>query len=181
MTTAARTHWKLALLITASTAAAILTLAGCGSSDSSGTDASPSDTERAAVDLAQCMRDNGVPSFPDPVAKPDGSFGFERPDGVEPSALDDALESCQSEARAAGFDPGSLAQDPEAQDTLLEFSRCMRANGVPDFPDPNPNGNGSLRSVFGAVDLESPQVQQAVESCDAILSQLGAPFSGGRG
>jgi hypothetical protein len=121
--------------------AAVLSLTACGSSDSGNAGAATSDTEQAALDFAQCMRDNGVPSFPDPVAKSDGGFEFERPQGVPPTALDDALESCQPEARAAGVDPGSLAQDPEARDQLLKFSRCMRANGVPDFPRPQAQRN----------------------------------------
>jgi hypothetical protein len=179
--TAVRARWKLALLIAGAAVTAVLSLTACGASESGNSGAAASDAEQAALDFAQCMRDNGVPSFPDPVAKPDGGFGFERPQGVAPSALDDALESCQSEARAAGVDPGSVAQDPEARDQLLRFSRCMRRNGVPDFPDPNPNASGSLRSVFGKVDLQSPRVQKAMASCDSILSQLGGPLSGGSG
>jgi hypothetical protein len=169
------------ILVVALAAALVLSLSACSSSDSSDSAATTSETEQAAIDFAQCMRDNGVPSFPDPVAKSDGSFGFERPQGVPPSALDDALASCQSEARAAGVDPGAVAQDPEARDQLLAFSRCMRANGVPDFPDPKQSATGSLRSIFGKVDLQSPRVQNAMASCDSILSQLGGPLSGGGG
>ena len=178
---AGRGRWKLVLAVAVAAAAAILSLTACGSSDSGNSGAAAGDTEQAALDFARCMRDNGVPSFPDPVAKADGSFGFERPQGVAPSALDDALDSCQSEAAAAGFDPGTLAQDPEARDQLLAFSRCMRRNGVPDFPDPKPNAAGSLRSIFGNVDLQSPRVQKAMQNCDSILSQLGGPLSGGGG
>jgi hypothetical protein len=159
----------------------VLLLTACSSSDSSDSAATTSDTEQAALDFAQCMRDNGVPSFADPVAKADGSFDFERPQGVQPSTLDDALERCQSEARAAGIDSLQATQDPQTRDQLLEFSRCMRQNGVPDFPDPKPNATGSLRSIFGKVDLQSPRVQKAMQSCDSILSQLGGPLSGGNG
>jgi hypothetical protein len=176
-----RTRWTLIVIAVAVAAAAgLLLLTACSSSGSDDSETAASDPEQAALDFAQCMRDNGVPSFPDPVAKSDGSFGFERPRGVARRALDDALESCESEARAAGVD-SITADDPEAQDTLLKFSRCMRANGVPEFPDPKSGGNGSLRSVFGEVDLQSPRVQRAMESCDSILSRLGAPFSGGSG
>jgi hypothetical protein len=30
-----------------------------------------------------------------------------------------------------------------------------------------------LRSIFGKVDVQSPRVQKAMQSCDSILSQLG--------
>jgi hypothetical protein len=172
---------EISLVIAVAAVTAVLSLTACSSSDSSDSATTTSDTEQAALDFTQCMRDNGVPSFPAPVAKPNGGFGFERPQGVPPSALDDALESCQPEARAAGVDPGSVAQDPEARDQLLKFSRCMRRNGVPDFPDPKPNATSSLRSIFGEVDLQSPRVQKAMQSCDSILSQLGGPLSGGNG
>jgi hypothetical protein len=171
----------IVVAVAVAAAAGLLLLTACSSSGSGDSETAASDPEQAALDFAQCMRDNGVPSFPDPVAKRDGSFGFERPRGVARSALDDALESCESEARAAGVDSVAAAEDPEAQDTLLEFSRCMRAKGVPEFPDPAPGGSGSLRSIFGDVDLQAPRVQNAMESCDSILSRLGAPFSGGSG
>jgi hypothetical protein len=178
--TALRTRKRI-IVVALAAAVVVLLLSACSSSDSSDSAATTSDTEQAALDFAQCMRDNGVPSFPDPVAKPDGSFGFERPQGVQPSTLDDALERCQSEARAAGVDSLRATQDPQTRDQLFEFSRCMRRNGVPDFPDPKPNATGSLRSVFGNVDLQSPRVQKAMQSCDSILSQLGGPLSGGNG
>jgi hypothetical protein len=178
--TALRTP-KGIIVVALAAAAVVLSLAACGSSNSSDSGATVSDTEQAALDFAQCMRDNGVSSFPDPVAKADGSFDFERPQGVPPSALDDALESCQSEARAAGINSVTGAQDPETRDQLLEFSRCMRRNGVPDFPDPKPNASGSLRSIFGKVDVQSPRVKKAMQSCDSILSQLGGPLGGGSG
>jgi hypothetical protein len=179
--TPVRARRKLVSALALAVAAVLLSLTACNSSESGDSSQDTNDPEQAALDFAQCMRDNGVASFPDPVAKPDGSFGFARPKGVPRSALDNALESCQSEARKAGIDALAAAQDPEAQDQLLEFSRCMRANGVPDFPDPKPSGSDSLRSIFGEVDLQSPPVQKAMESCDSILRQLGAPFSGGSG
>jgi hypothetical protein len=174
--TAARPRSLLVLIV--ALAAAILSLTACGSSGSNDSDAA-SDTEQAALDFAQCMRDNGVPTFPDPVAKPDGSFGFDRPQGVQPSELDDALESSRSEAKTAGIDSLGRADDPETRDQLLEFSRCMRANGVPEFPDPKAGASGSLRNIFGDVDVQSPRLQKAMESCDSILSELGGPLGGG--
>jgi len=170
---------KPILVIALAAVTVILSLTACSSGGSGGSAADTGDAEQAALDFTQCMRDNGVPSFPDPVAKSDGSFGFARPQGVPPSALDDALKSCQSKARAAGIDSLAPARDPRTRDQLLRFSRCMRRNGVPDFPDPKLNASGSLRSIFGTVDLQSPRVQNAMQSCDSILSQLGGPLGGG--
>jgi hypothetical protein len=178
--TAVRARWRLLLLV-AVEAAAVLGLTACNSSDSSDPAATAGDSEQALLDFAQCMRDNGVPSFPDPVARADGSFGFERPRRVSPSVLDDALASCRSEAQAAGLDAGSAGSDTDAQDQLLELSRCMRANGIPDFPDPEPGTDviSGLHSLFADYDLESPRVARALESCQSILNQLFGPGHGG--
>jgi hypothetical protein len=167
------------IVVVALGAAAVLSLTACSSSDSGGSAAAPG--ERAALDFARCMRDNGVPSFPDPVARPDGGFRLERPAGVPPSALDDALKSCQSEARTAGIDAGSAAPDTGAQDQLLKLSRCMRDNGIPEFPDPKPGSDalGGLHGLFASFDLQSPRVALALRNCQSIVNQLLAPAHGG--
>jgi hypothetical protein len=173
-----RAHWKLVTLVAA--AAALLSLTACNSGDS---ESAASNPEQAALDFAQCMRDNGVPNFPDPVAQPDGSFGFQRPPGASASALDDALKSCQSEARAIGIDVGSDGGDANAQDALLKLSRCMRKNGIPEFPDPKPNSDalGGLHDLFSDYDLESPRVAKALNACQPVLNQLLAGVHGGGG
>jgi hypothetical protein len=173
-------RWKPALVV-ALAASVLLSLAACDSSDSA--DSATGKREQAALDFAQCMRDNGVPSFPDPVAQADGSFRLQRPPGVSPSALDDALESCKSEAKALGIDSGSAAPDTGAQDQLLELSRCMRANGIPEFPDPKPGSDvlSGLHGLFEDFDLDSPRVAKALQSCQSIVNQLLAPVHGGEG
>jgi hypothetical protein len=127
------------------------------------------------------MRDNGVPSFPDPVAAPDGGFRLERPPGASPRALDDALASCRSEARAAGVDSGSAAPDTDTQDRLLGLSRCMRANGIPEFPDPKPGTDvlTGLHGLFKNFDLGSPRVATALQRCQSVVNRLLAPVHGG--
>ena len=81
--------WSVLLVVVAA-AATVLSLTACSSSDSDDSSASSSDPEQAALDFAQCMRANGVPSFPDPVAQPDGSFRLQRPPDVSPATLDHA-------------------------------------------------------------------------------------------
>jgi hypothetical protein len=173
-------RWKLPLVLVMA-AAAVLTLTACSSSDSGDSSATP--REQAALDFARCMRANGVPSFPDPVAEPDGSFRLQRPPGVAPSALDDALKSCKSEAQALGIGADSGAPDTGAQDQLLKLSRCMRANGIPEFPDPKPGSDvlTALHGLFQNFDLDSPRVAKALQRCQSIVNQLLAPVHGGGG
>ena len=45
----------------------------------------------------------------------------------------------------------------------LKFSECMRANGVPNFPDPN--AQGVIVGQKGAFDANSAQFQKAQKEC----------------
>jgi hypothetical protein len=168
-----------AAVVAVAAVSTILSLTACSSSDSGDSETTPG--EQAALDFARCMRENGVPNFPDPVAQPDGSFRLQRPPGVSPSALDDALKSCQSQAQALGIDSGSAAPDTDAQDQLLRLSRCMRENGIPEFPDPKPGSDAlsGLHGLFSNFDLESPRVARALQSCQSVVNQLLAPVHGG--
>jgi hypothetical protein len=138
-----------AAVVAVAAVSTILSLTACSSSDSGDSETTPG--EQAALDFARCMRENGVPNFPDPVAQPDGSFRLQRPPGVSPSALDDALKS------------------------------CMRENGIPEFPDPKPGSDAlsGLHGLFSNFDLESPRVARALQSCQSVVNQLLAPVHGG--
>lgn len=182
--TTLRARWKLVVVAVVALVAVVVTLS-LTAWNTSGSDASTAvagDGEQAMLDFARCMRDNGVPSFPDPVANPDGTFGFGRPQGVPSSVLDDALANCKTEARAIGIGSAPSGQDDtDVQDGLLEFSRCMRENGVTEFPDPQPNGDllSGLHGLFEGIDQDSPRVQRAIQSCDSILNQLFGSAHGG--
>lgn len=184
--TALRARWKLlAVAVAAVTAVAvILAVTAFDSSGSGSSTTAASETEQAMLEFAQCMRGNGVPTFPDPTANADGTFGFARPQGVPSSVLDDALASCEAEADAIGIGPGSSGpDDTDVQDGLLDFSRCMRENGISEFPDPKPGSDlvGGLHGLFEGIDQESPRVQRAIASCQPILAQLFGGAHGGSG
>jgi hypothetical protein len=50
----------------------------------------------------------------------------------------------------------------------LAFARCMRANGVPNFPDPSP-GRGPLFQTSNGVDPASPAFKAAQAKCMKLL------------
>ncbi len=54
----------------------------------------------------------------------------------------------------------------------LKLSRCMRAHGVPNFPDPSSNGSLQLNSSSG-VDPNSPQFRSAMQACQKVLPNGG--------
>ena len=153
--------------------------------------------EERLLRFADCMRAHGV-DFPDPVVEADGSvrFGF-RPGargasgaqelGRDPD-LPAAREACEDLLEGLSFGPGSGDFDiTESQDTLLEFARCMRANGVdmgdPDLSNFGPGGDddGPGGDPFGgAIDLRDPDVVAALQVCQEEVN-IGRFAGGGRG
>jgi hypothetical protein len=49
----------------------------------------------------------------------------------------------------------------------LAFARCMRANGVPNFPDPSPGG-GALFNAAG-INPSAPAAREATAKCQPLL------------
>jgi hypothetical protein len=171
-----KVKWVTPLLL-----AAALLAAGCGedSADSSeggattgGSTAATDDGSDRAVQYSECMRENGVPEFPDPEngrlmlrAGPDS--------GIDPNSAEfkAAQEACQDLAPQGGQAGG--APNPELQEQVLEYAKCMRENGVPNFPDPDVSGGAVRMSPGEGVDPNSPQFQQAQQACQDKLSGLG--------
>ena len=116
--------------------------AGCGSNAPSETGTASSSARQQlgrctknatdqdkAVKFAECMREHGVPHFPDPDAKGDFVFGID----VSPAVWKKAVNACKDLEP-----PGALSgkRSPKQQSAALRFAQCMRDNGVKDFPDP---------------------------------------------
>jgi hypothetical protein len=55
-----------------------------------------------------------------------------------------------------------------------ELARCMRRNGVPNFPDPSKNGSIQFGSANG-IDPNSPKFKSAMQKCQKLLPNGGAP------
>jgi hypothetical protein len=92
------------------------------------------------VKFAQCMRSNGVSNFPDPG--PSGQFTIDaiaNGSGVDTNspAFQQAFGACEA-LEPPGFT--GTTRSAQQQDAALKFAQCVRANGVPDFPDPTANG-----------------------------------------
>jgi hypothetical protein len=123
--------------------AMVLLISACGSSAPSDTSTGSSvanntaDNAQKAVKFAECMRSNGVSDFPDPGAS--GTFTID--EIANGSSLDtsspeftQAISACK-DLEPAGF-MGST-RSPQQMQAALKFAQCIRANGVPDFPDPS--------------------------------------------
>ena len=182
-------------------AALSLIAAACGGSDEGvasleGTDgtlpqsvqdaASEVDDEQALLAFSACMRDNGVPDFPDPRLSADGSVDFATSSGdpfgdVDNDTAEAAVNACLPELEGVAFAPGGSDFDlTEIQDRLVEFAQCMRDNGI-DFDDPDLSGfaSGELSNPFGDLDITDPEVEAAFEECQSIFADLGFGSIGG--
>jgi hypothetical protein len=162
MNTHSRAGWRRVVTAAAAAttlAAVTLLVAACGSS--SNDEAASSDDRDQAVAFAQCMRENGAPDFPDPDAQ--GRFrglGHEQQDNPKFRA---AQEACRDLAPGAEHENFG---DPAFVEQMREFSQCMRDKGVPDFPDPDPDGR--LRG-FGHEQRDDPTFLAAMDTCRAKL------------
>nr|MDT0659999.1 hypothetical protein [Micromonospora sp. DSM 115978] len=159
-----------------------LALTGCGGGSADGTgvasvgeggaaaaSASPaaelSEDDRR-LKFAECLRGQGL-DVPDPepgAAGPRFNFG----DDVDPQQVRAAAEACREFAPNGGE---GVQLDPEQVETVRELAKCMRANGVPDFPDPSADG----RIPFGQsqIDPQDPTVRAAFEKCQEHMPNLG--------
>jgi hypothetical protein len=122
-----------------------LLVAACGGADSDGV-ASLDDTETtiAQESATACMRDNGADDFEDPTINADGvpEFGLRSLGGeTDREVLEAAFEACDEYLEGLAFGPGSV-DVTGMEDTLVEFSACMRENGY-DMPDPDLSNFGS--------------------------------------
>jgi hypothetical protein len=80
----------------------------------------------------------------------------------------------------AGCGHGSSAKPPSggAFDQALAYSKCMRANGVPNFPDPQRQGDGARVDV--GKDQNTPEMRKALEACRDKMPQGEAGDANGK-
>jgi len=164
--------------------------AGCGGDDagdtgiaSAGGTATPSSSASAAsgndsdgfLRYAQCVRDNGVPEFPDPEVD-GGKVHLQLPPGLDREKVEAAQAKCRQYLPNGG--EGNRQIDPEAREQILKFAQCMRENGVPNFPDPAEDGGIRLNVDELGIDPQSETFKSAEEKCKQY--QPSPPPDGGR-
>jgi len=111
------------------------------------------------------MRAHGVPNFPDPNSST-GQFSKATLGhlAASNSSYGSATRACQHllpTSRPTGPTPA------ERQQVLalgLSFSRCVRAHGVPNFPDPGSDGRIPDPATVG-INQGSPKFEAANQAC----------------
>jgi len=168
--------------------------AGSGAPAAGGSAAAPS-----AVAYSHCMRSHGVPNYPDPPSGGQVPKADPQQLGASSAQLQVAQRSCRHLYPGNGGALGaSLRQCEEtgncpqamvhrAMNSMLAFSRCMRAHGVLNWPDPTVDSQG--RPGFNLVpihrtDWNSPQIQNEIYECEHLMPPGGgvpAIYPGGPG
>lgn len=81
-------------------------------------------------------------------------------------------------AATGGGEAGSAPSSSASLDAAaLAFSKCMRANGMPNFPDPSPSG-GFLFHAGSGPNPSSPAMRAAQAKCRKLLPGGGPPGPG---
>src|SRR5262249_42050781 len=128
--------------------------------------------------FASCMRKHGVPNFPDPSS--DGSVTITSGSRIDPNspAFRNGQKACEKYMPRGGQAP-SPAQQAKLQAQALKFSACMRAHGLPNFPDPQFSpGRMSIRIQGKGIDPNSPIFKAAQKACAKDLPGASTGTSG---
>ena len=178
------TYWRSGALATLVTAG-VIGLAACGGSGpplvasvgKSGASASgtttttqPSGSATQLLDQwAACMRSHGDPNQVDPTVDATKVIQLTLPTGYTDGLgylLNHQGSSCTTYMTAAqtALRGGEPPQTPN-QATAEKFAQCMRANGVPDYPDPTDSQSVVHAAAGSDLNPGNPTFQAASTLC----------------
>ena len=148
--------------------AASTALAACGGSvaatqggGSAATTQGGGTPDASTAAIVSCYRAHGDPSFPDPVYDPsDGEWHFAVSPGTAPASTQQACQHLFPTANASPPVPQAQFQQ------LVRLSECLREHGVPNWPDPNPDGAFGLPP---ALQSKTPAWPGAARACQRYM------------
>jgi len=122
-----------------------------------------------AVSYAQCMRSHGIVNFPDPNSQ--GDFLLTKSTHFDPNTR--RFNSADKACRHLLPNGGQItpAEQQQMLAAALKFVACMRAHGLPTFPDPTTSGNrvGIRIGPASGIRPNSPKFQAAQKACQPLL------------
>jgi hypothetical protein len=170
-------------VMVAALAATAMALGACGSNGGGSASGTPSRSDKedsayeTALKFAKCMRDNGV-DMADPQKQPGGGIIQKMGSGpgqpINQAKVDAAQKTCEKFMPKRGGNDDGPKDDSKQRAAFLSYSKCMRENGVPKFPDPKFSDHGvelSIRTKDGSVNLNpnAPAFKAAEKTCQKIL------------
>jgi hypothetical protein len=159
------------------TVALALPLSACGGGSRSSTVAGGSASARGSANsqllaFSRCMRSNGLANFPDPQP---GQTNAKYPDAQQLDVSSSRYQAAQGSCAHLLPNGGQSSPAATAQSLrqMLQFSQCMRARGVPSWPDPTTGADGNpsfnLVGVQGIPDPSSLRFQSALHECGHLV------------
>lgn len=119
------------------------------------------------VEWAACMRKSGDPNQPDPTIDSNGGINIAIPSSAQAmsNAVHNGTAPCNGYLAAASsaLRAGATDLTPPNQASLVQYSQCMRANGIPNYPDPDTTGQTNFNGT--GIDVNSPFFTQANDIC----------------
>lgn len=141
---------------------------------SSNSSSAQSSARQSGLLYASCMRSHGMSNFPDSaVSVSNGNVEFNIPLSVksEPQFAS-ASRACSRDLPGGG----ASAKPSENVQQELEFAKCMRADGITDFPDPLPGGGFNIPG-----NTNTPQFEAAENACQASTGSSAGAHAGSNG
>lgn len=139
---------------------------------------------------AACMRSHGDPNQADPTIDSNKAINITLPAGYSPPKQSgqqssgkgpaaELVSACQKYLTAASAALRATSNAPKpSQATMLKFAKCMRANGIPDFPDPTGHNFAITPSSGSDMNPHNPTFQNAAKVC---AKKAGVPQMGSGG
>ena len=143
-----------------------------------------SSTTGSAVAYSHCIRAHGLPNYPDPPGDGQVPKADAQELGVSSTQLQTAQRDCQHlypadggalgaslrQCEETGYCPQAMVQP--VLNAMRRFSRCMRAHGVPDWPDPTVDAENrpgfNLVPIHGT-DWNGSFVQNKIYGCERLM------------
>jgi len=121
------------------------------------------------------MRKHGLPNFPDPKAVGHGyglTIGSEN--GIDPSSPQ--FKNAQRVCKKLLPNGGTTSPQEQAKQLqeALKYAACIRAHGMPDYPDPKAVSGGGIEMGEAP---DSPRFKAAEKACGHLLPGEGGATS----
>jgi hypothetical protein len=159
---------------------AVALVSGCGGSGSSPSATSSTSGSQLTSLLHQigaCIRSHGLPDFPDPVVNQQtGQVLLASGANTPPQQVLTACQSLISKLPAQatqGNGPISAAEMAQYR----AYAACMRQHGLPNWPDPNPDGTFTLSGTLSGASARTGAYSSQMNACKKYVPAAGIHFT----
>jgi hypothetical protein len=105
-----------------------------------------------------------------------GGHGVNVKDTSKNANTDQAQAACRKYLPGGGPPPLTPAQVAQRAKAMLAFAKCIRQHGVPNFPDPNGQGEFDLTKLRSI--KTSPNLHSAGQACQSLEANVKGPRYG---